>query len=607
MAEYRLAPLEVFALNERFVRATGTIPYKSLIWTRRFTKSGEFSMVVPASIYDPGWAYIYTSERPETGIIQKVEFSDTAQTYEGDDTVTVSGFFLESILNRVTFLVEEPATKEIKHEIKQPVDTWRRVASTPYVYQDAAGNYYYESKTGDYVDAKTGKPAQGDDSWKRVDYAGHYNLPMGGNATYNVIETGAYTSDGGKTITTTSDVGGVHDTGKYDVLFKTDRGDYFYINDSGKLNITTGVTTQKEGGYWAQLETWNHASWGDFDDDGKPDEKYTVETVQVQGPWQRTEMLDPTTVGDSLKMCWKWLQRFMGTSFIYVIPEFPGIEKAVDPSKQLLGDLAYKLCNEVGAAPEVQYDFLNDTMTVRAWRGVDRTQDQDTWPWAVFSDTWGTLTGYEASRDESNYRNTCFVLYEYDLPRAFDEKGHPVVRKHYKNGENATVDNPDLVFDGWQVASDPQRGYVTARIDDGLDYAAETMLDDRDSKPSCDSLWEHGLYDTSKYPESKPPTFDTDMRAIYDAYPKALEDKGRQHLEENYPIVTSLDTGVIDTAGYLKDWSLGDLVDMRVETVGLEKQARIIEVEESYDEDGGEVRITMGDEVLTAIKKARLM
>lgn len=606
MAEYRLKPLECFALNGRFIRVTGTLPYTSLIWTRRFTKPGEFSMVVPSSIYDPEWAYIYTAERPETGIIQKVEFSDTAQTYEGDDTVTVSGFFLESILNRVTFLIEQSETKEEKlYEIFKPVDSWNRTGSTPYVYQDTAGNYYYESKTGEYLDAKTGKPAQGDSSWQKVDYKGHYNWPPDSNKTH--IETGAYTSDGGKTITNTTTVGGLHETGTYDVEFKTDRGDYFYKDESGSLRITTGVTTKREGGYYAQLETWNHASWGDFDDDGKPDEKYVSRTVQVAGPWQRTEMLDPTTVGDSLQMLWKWLQRFMASSFIYVKPEFPGIQKAVDPSKQLLGDLAYTLCNEVGAAPEVQYDYGLDTMTVRAWKGVDRTQEQSTWAWAVFSDTWGTLKGYKASRDTSNYRNVCYVLYEYDQPRSFDSEGRPGIRKHYKNGPNATADNPDLVFDGWQVPVDKKRGYATVRLTDDVGYSAETFLDDRESKPSCDGDWEHDLYDPETYTEDKPPTLPTGLKAIYDAYPDALQDKGKSYLEENYPIVTSMDTGTIDTSSYMVDWSLGDLVDLSLETLGLSEHARIIEVEETYDSSGSDVAITLGDKQMSIIRKARLM
>ena len=73
-----LPPLEVFAIDAAMNRSTGSIPYTSLIWTRRYTKPGQFEMVVPADIYDSSWAYICCDDRPETGIVQKVEFSDTA-------------------------------------------------------------------------------------------------------------------------------------------------------------------------------------------------------------------------------------------------------------------------------------------------------------------------------------------------------------------------------------------------------------------------------------------------------------------------------------------------------------------------------------------------
>ena len=98
MADAPLRPLEVFAIDDDMNRASGTIPYTSLTWSRRYHECGQFSMVVPANVYDPSWAYIYADARPETGLVQKVEYSDTAHTPDGIDTVTVSGSFSSTTL-----------------------------------------------------------------------------------------------------------------------------------------------------------------------------------------------------------------------------------------------------------------------------------------------------------------------------------------------------------------------------------------------------------------------------------------------------------------------------------------------------------------------------
>ena len=64
-------------------------------------------------------------------------------------------------------------------------------------------------------------------------------------------------------------------------------------------------------------------------------------------------------------------------------------------------------------------------------------------PWAVFSDTWGTLYDYAASHDVSNYRNLAYVLYEYDEP-VWDESGHVEV---FKQAEYAPAEETDITHE----------------------------------------------------------------------------------------------------------------------------------------------------------------
>ena len=75
-------------------------PVKALVctniqWNRRYYEAGDFQLQLRAADYDTGIAYIYTRDRPETGMVEKVE---TEHTLKGD-FVLVSGFFLEGMLN----------------------------------------------------------------------------------------------------------------------------------------------------------------------------------------------------------------------------------------------------------------------------------------------------------------------------------------------------------------------------------------------------------------------------------------------------------------------------------------------------------------------------
>lgn len=68
-------------------------------WTRRYFEPGEFSIQITAGEYSAEYAYVSVSDRPELGIIQKIEYS---RTYRGA-TVQLSGLFAEALLNEKVF------------------------------------------------------------------------------------------------------------------------------------------------------------------------------------------------------------------------------------------------------------------------------------------------------------------------------------------------------------------------------------------------------------------------------------------------------------------------------------------------------------------------
>lgn len=597
MPDYSIKPLEVFALNADFTRATGSIPYKSLIWTRRYTECGEFSMIVPSDVFSQSWAFIYADDRPEMGIVQKVEYNDSSETYGGIDTVTVSGLFLESVLNNIVFLAESPEQQKVY--VPMPRRPVYQKSQNPKIYTDGAGGSYYTNRAGDVVSVETGKVVS-PDGLKEIEYRPAFGSSWGTDTTectYN------YYSADGKNITVVDWSGGEK---TYPITFKDDRGNVFYHDtDKKEIRQAVGVVGKKADTYWIKKKRWDALATDD------PYGRYYLETVK--GPWQRTDALEPVTEGDSIAVAMTWARRMMGDWLLYEEPKIQGVNKAVDPSFQYLGDLLYSVLGEVGASLRLEYLFESNKFILSTYRGKDRTQSQSGNPWAVFSDTWGTLTGYSAARDASNYKNTCYVLYDYEKPSNFDASGWPAAG--FIHAIDDSLFKPTL----YGISHESFRGYNTERVGNPEEPAIETYLDIRDEKPSCDKDWSR---DFVTIPASPPeerqkaieaakkkfakPADAYDMRAVYAAYEAALPGRGKKHLESEYAILESLDTGVIRADSYLKDFDLGDKVDLAVSSVGLVKEARIIEVEESYDDDGGEIVIEIGDEKLMNTKKAKV-
>lgn len=86
--------MDIYALDAKFNLISMGIPYENLQWNRKYYEAGDFTVEMPANIYDTSWAYIGTNDRPELGMIQKIELFG-----EGDVNVLLSGFFCEKMLD----------------------------------------------------------------------------------------------------------------------------------------------------------------------------------------------------------------------------------------------------------------------------------------------------------------------------------------------------------------------------------------------------------------------------------------------------------------------------------------------------------------------------
>ncbi len=86
--------MELLGLDAAF-EPVRTLQCVNIQWNRRYYEAGEFALQLRAADWETAIAYLYAADRPETGMVQKVE---TEHTVKGD-FVNVSGFFLEGMLN----------------------------------------------------------------------------------------------------------------------------------------------------------------------------------------------------------------------------------------------------------------------------------------------------------------------------------------------------------------------------------------------------------------------------------------------------------------------------------------------------------------------------
>lgn len=791
MEYFKAQPIEVFAVDRDFVRLTGSLPYTSLIWHRRYYSPGEYQMQLPADIYSPDWAYIICWDRPETGFVNKVQYDDTAHTPDGRDMVTVSGFFLEHMLYDVQFLVEETGTKEI--EIKMPTNPNRGIGSTGYkpklYYSTVLGEYVHEDiETGKIVDQEGNQVSFG--GLQEVDYEYNGKVTPGAITRPDGTKVDgvwndqymSYWTDDGKTMHREGwATAGTGDHGKTYEIVQSFNGRYFFKYNDDTIVMATGVAKNDDNLYGARFRRWLHGP--------------KTMTVEVKGPWQRTGIGEPEKVGDSVQLVAEWVSRFYGGNMMVIEPDIEGERMALDLSLKELGEVVYSTLQRYEAAPRIQYDFINNTTAFSVWRGDDLTQSANTgevallpdgytaleyiestgtqwintgftpdsntrftgellvtegtqieylfgcrgdsssgwsgcvgilvksgdsfrsdyggidgvtidgakrgeryildkdretcnlgpysvtngamsfssglnmylfgcneagqalylasmrlWSfsiydngskvrdfiparresdgaigmfdvlngkfhgnsgtgsfiagpdipveekggrWSVFSSTWGNMYGYSASTDDSNLKNTCYVLYDYEEPDSFDENGYPTVTEVWGFNEDQ-----QWSVQGYEIPHHTNQGYITVTTGDDTDTRKETALDKRSEKPECDSEWSREQYDEK-------PTFTTDMKSTYEDFQKSLEDAGKTYLATEYCVVNNLDTGTLDTSRYITDYDLGDVVDWAVEPLGISKEARITEVEEVYESSRCEVRLTIGDALLTFSKKIR--
>lgn len=395
-----LPPLEVFALDARMNRISGTIPYTSLQWSRKYYEPGQFSMSVPANIFDSEWRYIYTADRPETGIVNKVEYDDSSLTPDGIDTVTVSGFFLEHILNDYTFLEEETEWITVSRKKPTPVD----LNMPDFAFTDADGNlytetiiwdhgeptYHYKNITTGDTPSKSEVPAVEDRTYVELQPADTYTEIRYPAMNDELYPEGYFTAGWFKTdYSYYTDDGEVHqiDTAGNDTVVSGVVGNVVngtaIIEEDGVYKWMGGIVKNETQTYYRRAEAWERMSQQSnvtVSEDGN----YLYYQVEVNGAWQlRTDIGEVGVPTDNVQTILKWFQRAFGNSLIYDTPRVVGVEKVLDPSFKLMGDMAYEELATIEASIRLFYSFEQNQTVLQIWQGLNRTQDDEWQPTSV--------------------------------------------------------------------------------------------------------------------------------------------------------------------------------------------------------------------------------
>lgn len=603
--------LEVFVIDKARCRLTGSIPYTSLLWSRRYYECGYFMMTIPADIYTEEWAYICTPDRPETGRIQKVEYQDTDTTGAGKDTIILWGYFLESYMYDHTFLVEERRQYEELIQATRPtnpmINNYVAENFKKTLYVTGNGEYVTTDSQGNLKETDTNGVQKSVAYANEVTPAGQENKVIAFNTDkgqepkraeqvqYRTpINTYYYYDESDKLHA----VGNQGDQVIQDkvVAVANKNEAVYYKNDSGEIFRAYGITQNRNNLYTVKMYNYVHQ---------------TKRTVTVKGYWQTLEMNDPYQNIDPVKHLMQWVQNFYQNGLIYAEPTFSCTPRVIDPSLRSLGQVLYDELKTEQASFRIVYDFELDKMVFEIWRGKDKTQSQTLNPWSVFSDEWGTLYNFDASYDTSSYKNTCYVLYDYDEPNSW-VGNNPYTVKHYT--EINESETPILVrqWDGWYIPYKSNKGFEKVTVGDVNEPERAIYLDLRDRKPEADSDWKRDVYPLDSNNVNKQPTFENaNIKASYTGFKEGLLNEGRELLKNEHGIVENLDTGTLNLDRYLKEFDLGDKVDMTIAQIGIKKECRIIGVDETYEADEAakppSISVIMGDEKITNARKAWLV
>lgn len=108
-----------FRALDKYFEFVGVINPITVQWNRKYYEVGDFVITIPMKQYHSNVRYISCNERKELGVVNKASYQKT------DDTMEISGYFAESLLNYGNTYPTFYGSGEITYVLKTMLDTYQ--------------------------------------------------------------------------------------------------------------------------------------------------------------------------------------------------------------------------------------------------------------------------------------------------------------------------------------------------------------------------------------------------------------------------------------------------------------------------------------------------
>lgn len=323
-------------------------------------------------------------------------------------------------------------------------------------------------------------------------------------------------------------------------------GKYLYRNDREEIAVIQAVYYKvNESSIEASCRGTLGESILDLRVIDKPYQKYATPEEISRGIIQKY-LLEPDIAARSIENI------FLG--------ELVGFGTSIQ--KQVTGAPVGQACYEIEKTQELshrlRYDFETNYLFFEVWQGKDRRETQDENSWAIFSNGFRNVKTIDYHRDSTNYANVAYVA-----------------------GEGEGEDRVMVIVD---IREDPEK-----------EERREMYVDARDLQNAVED----------KYPyDGETLSLDPVYQYTEEEYAELLRQRGLEKLAERN-LIENMSGSIQSTENlvYMQDFDLGDYCTFKNEDIGIEIDARITEITETYEGVTRSLSMTFGQDTVTSIRK----
>lgn len=147
--------MELYALDKDFEVVSLIVP-SNIQWNRKYYEHGDFSIQIPCEQYSSDMKYIYTKDREEVGMINKVSYTESNNTRK----IQISGYFLERMINDKVIYPTFYGSGEITSALTTMFNQYKEDLPITNVKANQTGNKVDFQSTGDELGAKMNEVLQ---------------------------------------------------------------------------------------------------------------------------------------------------------------------------------------------------------------------------------------------------------------------------------------------------------------------------------------------------------------------------------------------------------------------------------------------------------------